>query len=193
MSNPKRLSHPLAQRGDLAGDVESGVHRTVCVVLVGLGMAEHCEQAVALGGTEMALVVVDDLEYLVAIPPDHRAVDLDVDAGGQRCRIDQIGEEDCQAPDLTVIAWGGEQFLGFGVTAVDGEHLPGERVGRLPVSAVDCPYRAIEKFVDRRLGFGVAHNPTVTTCSSGVGRPRRWARRRARPCRCSWRRRSESP
>ena len=131
-------------------------------------MAEHCEQAVALRRTEMALVVVDDLEYLVAVPPDHRAVDLDVDARGQRRRIDQVREEDGQAPDLTVIAWGGEQFFGFGVTAVDGEHLPGERVGRFPIAEVDCPYRAIQKFIDRRLGVRFAHSPTVTTLSSGT-------------------------
>ena len=45
----------------------------------------------------------------------------------------------------------GEQILGVGIAAVDGEYLPGERVGRLPVATVDRSNRAIEQFVDRRL------------------------------------------
>ena len=166
---PELSPHPAAQRGDGAGDVEPGVHRTVRVVLVGRGMTEHREQPVALGGADVALVMVDESGDLVAITTDHGAVDLHVDAGRQRSRIDQIGEEHCQAADFTVTTWSGEQILRFGVAAVDGEHLSGERVCRLPVSTVDGVDRAVEQLVDRRLYFEVGHNPTVTTCSSGAG------------------------
>jgi hypothetical protein len=141
---PETLSHALAEIADLAGEVECRLHRSVRVILVGEGMAENREQPVAVRRTDIALVAVDDLNHLVAVPADHGAVNLRLDARGQRRRIDQIGEENGQAPDLAMIIGGGEQFLGVGIAAIDSEHLFGECVGRRPVATVDCPHRTIE-------------------------------------------------
>ena len=168
MSNPNRALYPLAERVDCADDVESGVNRPMRVVLVSLGMAEHRQQPVALRGPDVAFVAFDDLVYLVAIPPDHGAVDLGLDSGRQCRRIDKIGEEDCQAPDLTAVSGGSEQLLGVGIAAVDREYLPGERVGRLPVAQVDRSNGAIKQFVARGLAHRCVHSPIVTGVSREI-------------------------
>ena len=55
--------YPLAQRADRPDDVEAGVNGPMRVVLVSLGMAEHRQQTVALGGPDVAFVVVYDFEF----------------------------------------------------------------------------------------------------------------------------------
>jgi hypothetical protein len=57
---------------------------------------------------------------------------------------------DRQAADLTTTARGGEQVFGFGVVAVDGQHLPGQRRRGGTVTPVDGGHCPIEQLINRR-------------------------------------------
>jgi hypothetical protein len=109
----------------------------------------------------VSLVAVDDFTDLLVVSPDDGAINLGIDAGGQRGGIDQVGEQDRQATDLPAVAGGGQQFFGVGVAAVDREHLSGQSVGCGPIASVDCLHCAVEQLIDRGLGHGRAHNPIV--------------------------------
>jgi hypothetical protein len=113
-------------------------------------VAEHRQQSVALDGSDMTLVPIDDLAHLIAVAVDQRVIRLRFQAGGQRRRVDKVGEKNCQAPDFAVASRRGKQILGVGVAAVDRQDLPGQRRGRRAVSLVDGPHRAVQQVVDRR-------------------------------------------
>jgi hypothetical protein len=105
----------------------------------------------------VTLGAVDDVTHDFAVPPDHRAVDLGPDSGGQRRGIHQIREQNRQAPDLTMLRGGGQQLLGVEIAAVDGQHLPGECVGGGAVATIYRVDRAVEQLIDCRAG---AQNPS---------------------------------
>ena len=69
-------------------------------------------------------------------------------------RIDQIGEQDRQSPNLTSVTRGGEHILGLGVAPIDREHLIGQRRRCHPIATVNRRHRTIQQLINRR-------NPTV--------------------------------
>ena len=140
--------HQFAELGDGAGDVEAGLNRPLDVVLVGLRMAEKGQQPVALRRTDVALVLPDESQHVVAITADHRAVDLGLDPGGQCRGVDEIGEHDCQTTDFAVLGRRGQQVLGFGVALIECEHLFGQHIGGGAVTRVDGLESLVQQFVD---------------------------------------------
>ena len=153
ISKPKPLLYPFAQFRDFPGDVETRLHSAVHVVLVSERMAEHGEQAVALRREDVPFILVDDFRDVVAIAADHGEVDLGLDPGGQRSRVDDVGEHDCQPAELVASCRRGEKIFGFGVAAVDCQHLRRELLrggGVAPVEGLNCP---VEQFFD----CGVTH------------------------------------
>ena len=137
------------------------------------GVTEHRQQPVTLGRADMPLVAVHDAQHQVAVAAHQQPVGLRLHPGRQHRRIHQIGEQDRQPPDLTGIARGGQQILGLGVAAVDGQHLPRQRRRGRPITTVDRRHRPIQQLIDRR-----------TTLRVGIAVSRRSAPdRRSRPYR----------
>jgi hypothetical protein len=127
----------------------------------------------------VTLVTVDDLTYLFAVPSDHDAIDLGLDARGQLRRINQVGKEDGQAPDLAVISRGSEQFPGVGVAPIHCQHLPRERISSGPVAAVYRADRLVKQLVDGLLVSTSVHDPIVTR--RGVENCDIWANSATKP------------
>src|ERR1700730_9188591 len=137
---------------------------------MGLGMTEHGEQPVALGGEDVALVAGYDLVDMATIPPDHRVIRLRLDAGGQRGGVHYIGEKDCQPAHFVCSRRrGSEQVFGVLIGTVERQHLLGKRTGGRAVTAVDRLYCAIKQFVDRARFPQHGHRSTVTSTSSNCG------------------------
>jgi hypothetical protein len=98
-----------------------------------------------------------------AIPAHQEPIRLGLYPRRQHRRIHQIGEEDRQPPNLTRVARRGQQILGLGVRAVNGEHLPAKAVAvtrsprliaataRSSNSSIDAPpsWRASPSLVER--------------------------------------------
>ena len=82
---------------------------------------------------------------VVAVTPDHGAIDLRLDAGGQCGGIHQIGEQDRKATDLAAVDRGPPAVLRRRVVAVDGQHLPGEEVGSRAITFGGGAQCAIEQ------------------------------------------------
>jgi hypothetical protein len=143
----------LTEARHLARDLKPRRGRPAGVVLMGDGIAEHRQQAIALRRSDMAFVTLHDFRYPLAITSDHQPIALRLDPRGELGGVHQIGEHDCQPPDLTTrIARDeqivGEQSLGLGVRAVDGQHLAREGGGTRTITAVDRRHRPIQQFVD---------------------------------------------
>jgi hypothetical protein len=64
-------------------------------------------------------------------------------------RIDQIGEQDRQSPDLTSVTRGGEQIVGLGVAPIDREYLIGQRRRCHPIATVNRRHRTIQQLINR--------------------------------------------
>jgi hypothetical protein len=139
----------VAEPGHLPDDLQSGVHRAAHVVLVRDRVTEHRQQSIASGRADVALVSVHGAQHLLAIPANEEPIRFGLHPSRQHRRIDQIGEQDRQPPNLTsrtaraehII---GEQALGISVRAVDGLYLSGERRGTRAVTAVDRGHRLIQ-------------------------------------------------
>jgi hypothetical protein len=92
-------------------------------------------------------------------------------------RIDQIGEQDRQSPDLTSVTRGGEQILGLGVAPIDREHLIGQRRRCHPIATVNRRHRTIQQLINRRNPTDAHGQYRVTASSPYV--PYRWRSARA--------------
>jgi len=90
----------------------------------------------------MAPEAVHDLNHLLVVAPDQHPIGLGLHPSGQHRRIDQIGEQDRQPPDLTSVTRGGEQILGLGVAPIDREHLIGQRRRCHPIATVNRRHRS---------------------------------------------------
>jgi hypothetical protein len=98
----------------------------------------------------MALKAIHDAQHQVAVAAHQHPVRLGLHPRGQHRRIDQIGEQNRQPPDLTTTAGSGEQVFGVGVVAVGGQHLSGQRRRSGAVTTVNRRHRPIQQVVDRR-------------------------------------------
>ena len=117
----------------------------------------------------MALVPIDDSQYVVAVTPDDSSVGLWIDPGGQSGGVDQIGIKDCQPADLTVFGRRRQKVLGVDVVAVDSQYLAGEQTGGRSVSLRSGAQRLIKQFIDAGRPVRLAHSANETsTVSSSV-------------------------
>jgi hypothetical protein len=102
----------------------------------------------------MPFVPVHCAQHELAIPAYDEAIRLGLYPRRQHSRIHQIGEEDRQSPNLTWIIRRGQQILGLGVRAVNGQHLPGQSRRCRTITAVDRRNRAIQQLINRSPTFG---------------------------------------
>jgi hypothetical protein len=122
-----------------------------------LGVAEHHQQSVTLNRADMALISIDDPAHLTPVAPDQGVIRLRFQTGGQRRRVDEVGEHDCQSADFTVSSRRAEQVLCLWVALVDRKNLPGQRGRGGTVALVDGPHRAVQQFIDRCTALARAH------------------------------------
>jgi hypothetical protein len=160
------LPNPCAQGGNLAGDVQAGLHRPLHVVLMGLWMSEESQQSVTLGRTDVALVLADDAHDVVAVAPNDRSVGLRFDPGRQCGGVDKVGEQDRQAADFAVLIRRGQKVFSVGVVAVDGEYLTGEEVGCCPITFCGGAQCAIEQLIDAGRSIRLTHSANETSMGS---------------------------
>ena len=159
-----------AECGDLPGDVQSGLHGSLDVVLMGLWVTEERQQPVALGRADVALVMVDDSQHLVAVSPDDGSIGLGFDS------VDRAVDQRGRRKGLSFCGFrrgrrGGEKIFSIDVVAVDGQHLTGEKVGRRPMAYCGGTQCAIEQFVDAGRLVGSAHRLTMTCGARVDGAP----------------------
>ena len=79
--NPEAALGLLAEPFHRAGDLQPRQHRAPHIILMRLGMTEHRQQPVTLGGPDMPLIAVHDAQHQVAVTAHQQAVGLRLNAG----------------------------------------------------------------------------------------------------------------
>jgi hypothetical protein len=139
----------LGQSGHRSGDLEASLHSAMDVVLMGARVTEYRQQPISLRRADVPFKTVNRSQDLFAVAAHQRVVGLGLHPGGEHRRIDQIGEQDRQSPDLAAIAANSQQILGVDVVTVDRQRPPRQcRRGR-PITAVDRRDRLIQQFIHR--------------------------------------------
>jgi hypothetical protein len=131
------------------------------------GVPEQRQHAIALEARDGAAVTLgDDGGRQLAIPDEQPVVQLGVESTGQRGRADEVAEHHRDPTHLSGgLALGRQQGAGVEVSRVVGQHLLGQFVRVLEITAVDRFDRAHEENVlgGRALGHEIALvHPMVT-------------------------------
>ncbi len=147
---PDAAAQLFTEAGHLVADFQTRPHGAARIILMGLGVAEYRQQPLALRRADVAAKPVHDVQHQVSIAAHQQPVATGLQSGRKNGGVDQVGEQDGQAADLTAGAAQRQQILGIGVAQVDGKHLPGQLTGGTSITTVDRRYRLIQQFIDRR-------------------------------------------